>query len=44
VPAGLVIASIHDKRDVFRKLLQPARGGEVRAIKPSTRQARGKGG
>jgi monovalent cation:H+ antiporter-2, CPA2 family len=39
VPAGLVIASIHDKRDSFRKLLQPAREGEVRAIRASTRRA-----
>ncbi|MFI5015513.1 MAG: cation:proton antiporter [Hyphomicrobiales bacterium] len=37
VPAGLVIASIHDKRDSFRKLLQPAREGEVRAIRASSR-------
>jgi CPA2 family monovalent cation:H+ antiporter-2 len=37
VPAGLVIASVHDKRDEFRKLLQPARAGEVRAIRASSR-------
>jgi CPA2 family monovalent cation:H+ antiporter-2 len=43
VPIGLVIASIHDKRDVFRKLLQPAREGEVRAIRASSRAAK-KGG
>lgn len=40
VPIGLVIASIHDKRDVFRKLLQPARDGEVRAIRASSRAAK----
>jgi monovalent cation:H+ antiporter-2, CPA2 family len=39
VPVGLVIASIHDKRDSFRKLLQPAREGEIRAIRASTRRA-----
>ena len=38
VPTGLVIASIHDKRDTFRELLQPAREGEVRAIRASSRQ------
>ena len=37
VPVGLVIASIHDKRDSFRKLLQPVREGEIRAIRASTR-------
>ncbi|SDR62354.1 Kef-type potassium/proton antiporter, CPA2 family [Rhizobiales bacterium GAS191] len=40
VPTGLVIASIHDKRDTFRKLLQPAREGEVRAIRASSRQGK----
>jgi len=39
VPSGLVIASIHDKRDSFRALLQPARDGEVRAIRASSRPA-----
>jgi CPA2 family monovalent cation:H+ antiporter-2 len=37
VPAGLVIASIHDKRDSFREMLKPVRDGEVRAIRASTR-------
>ena len=38
VPMGLVIASIHEKRDEFRKLLQPAaEEHERRAIKMSTR-------
>ncbi|MFI4994899.1 MAG: cation:proton antiporter [Hyphomicrobiales bacterium] len=37
VPAGLVIASVHDKRDEFRKLLRPARAGEVRAIRAPSR-------
>ena len=38
VPMGLVIASIHEKRDEFRKLLQPvAEDHERRAIKMSTR-------
>ncbi len=39
IPMGFVIASIHDKRDEYRKLLQPA-GAEPRqrhAIKMSTR-------
>src|SRR5260370_30021782 len=42
VPTGLVISSIPDKRDTFRKLLQPVREGEVRAIKASARGARKK--
>ena len=35
VPMGLVIASIHDKRDAFRRLLHddPAAVGERRAIR-----------
>ena len=38
VPMGLVIASIHEKRDEFRKLLLPvAEEHERRAIKMSTR-------
>ena len=38
VPMGLVIASIHEKRDEYRKLLQPgAQEPERRAIKLSTR-------
>ncbi|MDB5532379.1 MAG: Sodium/hydrogen exchanger [Hyphomicrobiales bacterium] len=39
VPMGLVIASIHDKRDEYRKLLQPKNDGarERRAIRMSTR-------
>jgi CPA2 family monovalent cation:H+ antiporter-2 len=40
IPAGLVIASVHEKRDEFRKMLQPI-GTEPaqprRAIKMSTR-------
>jgi CPA2 family monovalent cation:H+ antiporter-2 len=40
VPMGEVIASIHDKRDSFRKLLQPAREGEVRAIRAPTRKGK----
>jgi CPA2 family monovalent cation:H+ antiporter-2 len=39
VPMGLVIASIHEKRDEYRKLLQPegAEQRERRAIRMSTR-------
>jgi len=39
VPMGLVIASIHDKRDEYRKLLQPKNDGarQRRAIRMSTR-------
>jgi CPA2 family monovalent cation:H+ antiporter-2 len=39
VPMGLVIASIHDKRDEYRALLQPKNDGarERRAIRMSTR-------
>ncbi|MCX8253106.1 Sodium/hydrogen exchanger [Beijerinckiaceae bacterium RH AL1] len=39
MPMGLVIASIHEKRDDFRKLLQPVAGAaeERRAIKMSLR-------
>jgi CPA2 family monovalent cation:H+ antiporter-2 len=39
MPIGLVIASIHEKRDDFRKLLQPVAGAaeERRAIKMSLR-------
>jgi len=40
VPMGKVIASIHDKRDSFRKLLQPAREGEIRAIRAPTRKGK----
>ncbi|MBV8961812.1 MAG: hypothetical protein JOY97_01820, partial [Hyphomicrobiales bacterium] len=40
VPVGEVIASIHEKRDSFRKLLQPVREGEVRAIRASTRKGK----
>ncbi|MBV8763944.1 MAG: cation:proton antiporter [Hyphomicrobiales bacterium] len=40
VPMGEVIASIHEKRDSFRRLLQPARNGEVRAIRASTRKGK----
>ena len=40
VPMGEVIASIHEKRDSFRKLLQPVREGEVRAIRASTRKGK----
>ena len=40
VPMGEVIASIHDKRDSFRKLLQPVREGEVRAIRAPTRKGK----
>jgi CPA2 family monovalent cation:H+ antiporter-2 len=40
VPMGAVIASIHDKRDSFRKLLQPVRQGEVRAIRAPTRKGK----
>jgi CPA2 family monovalent cation:H+ antiporter-2 len=40
VPMGEVIASIHDKRDSFRKLLQPVRQGEVRAIRAPTRKGK----
>jgi CPA2 family monovalent cation:H+ antiporter-2 len=44
VPVGLVIASIHEKRDAFRKLLQPAREGEIRAIRASSRAGGSMGG
>ena len=38
VPMGLVIASIHEKRDEYRQLLQPgAQEHERRAIRLSTR-------
>ena len=39
VPMGKVIASIHEKRDEFRKLLQPVAGRAKaeRAIKMSLR-------
>ena len=37
VPMGFVIASIHEKRDEYRKLLQPHGSSERRAIKLSTR-------
>ena len=39
IPMGLVIASIHEKRDAFRKVLQPVAGAaeERRAIKMSLR-------
>ncbi len=37
VPMGFVIASIHEKRDEYRKLLQPHGAPERRAIKLSTR-------
>ncbi|WP_036257385.1 cation:proton antiporter [Methylocapsa aurea] len=39
IPMGLVIASIHEKRDEFRKILQPVAGRaeERRAIKMSLR-------
>jgi monovalent cation:H+ antiporter-2, CPA2 family len=39
VPMGKVIASIHEKRDEFRKILRPApsNAGETRAIKMSNR-------
>ena len=39
IPMGLVIASIHEKRDGFRKMLQPVAGAaeERRAIKMSLR-------
>jgi len=39
IPMGLVIASIHEKRDAYRKLLQPVAGAaeERRAIKMSLR-------
>jgi CPA2 family monovalent cation:H+ antiporter-2 len=38
VPAGPVIASIHDKRDEFRYMLQEAAGGrdDTHAIRPKT--------
>jgi CPA2 family monovalent cation:H+ antiporter-2 len=40
VPTGPVIASIHDKRDEFRRELRDAAGGgDTRAIRPKTRQA-----
>jgi CPA2 family monovalent cation:H+ antiporter-2 len=34
VPAGPAIASIHDKRDEFRRELQEAAGGDTHAIRP----------
>ncbi|WP_448149672.1 cation:proton antiporter domain-containing protein [Labrys miyagiensis] len=34
VPAGPVIASIHERRDVFRRELQSAAGRETHAVKP----------
>jgi monovalent cation:H+ antiporter-2, CPA2 family len=39
VPLGKVIASIHEKRDEFRKILRraPSTAGEIRAIKMSNR-------
>ncbi|HWF78181.1 MAG TPA: cation:proton antiporter [Caulobacteraceae bacterium] len=42
VPMGLVIASIHEKRDAIRKSLSDgaARGGPVRALRGSTRTVR----
>ena len=46
IPAGPVIASIHEKRDEFRKVLQgPERSGKVRrAIRLSTRNAESRKG
>jgi CPA2 family monovalent cation:H+ antiporter-2 len=43
VPMGLVIASIHEKRDEFRRALQPAQedGRQRRAIRMPTRRAGG---
>ncbi|MBV9568573.1 MAG: cation:proton antiporter [Hyphomicrobiales bacterium] len=40
LPMGEVIASIHEKRDSFRKLLQPVREGEIRAIRAPTRKGK----
>jgi CPA2 family monovalent cation:H+ antiporter-2 len=40
MPMGLVIASIHEKRDEFRRMLQPPKGSderERRAVRPSRR-------
>ncbi len=34
VPAGPVIASIHERRDIFRRELQSAAGRETHAVKP----------
>ncbi|MQW90450.1 cation:proton antiporter [Sinorhizobium saheli] len=46
IPAGPVIASIHEKRDEFRKVLQgPEKSGKVRrAIRLSTRNAESRKG
>ncbi|HVY41743.1 MAG TPA: cation:proton antiporter [Hyphomicrobiaceae bacterium] len=38
VPAGPVIASIHEKRDEFRAVLQAAAGRKTLAIRPSQRK------
>jgi CPA2 family monovalent cation:H+ antiporter-2 len=38
LPTGLVIASIHEKRDEFRRELQEAAGGETRAIRTKERR------
>jgi CPA2 family monovalent cation:H+ antiporter-2 len=38
IPMGLVIASIHEKRDEYRKILQPEHDAtQRRAIRMSTR-------
>ena len=41
VPAGPVIASIHEKRDEFRTVLQSAAGRDTRAIRRSRKAADG---
>ena len=41
VPAGPVIASIHERRDVFRRELQSAAGRETHAVKPKRTTKRG---
>jgi monovalent cation:H+ antiporter-2, CPA2 family len=38
VPAGPVIASIHERRDVFRRELQNAAGRETHAVKPKRKR------
>jgi CPA2 family monovalent cation:H+ antiporter-2 len=39
VPTGPVIASIHEKRDEYRVVLQAAAGRDTLAIRPSQRRA-----
>jgi CPA2 family monovalent cation:H+ antiporter-2 len=43
VPTGPVIASIHEKRDEYRVVLQAAAGRDTLAFRPSQRRRAGDG-